>query len=83
VYKIHVLYDDNPIALCEQVRVKLHSEYNILGIRPLLKGDEPKSNQDGAAFYPWFHVHAIDNALPSKAVIDQFQSGMEATMFQC
>jgi hypothetical protein len=24
--------DSNPIALCEQVRVKLHSEYNILGV---------------------------------------------------
>jgi hypothetical protein len=55
--------DDNPIALCEQVRVKLHSEYNILGIRPLLKGDEPKREQDGATFYPWFRVHAIDNAI--------------------
>jgi hypothetical protein len=55
--------DDDPVALCEQVRVKLHSEYNILGARPLLKGDEPKSEQAGAAFYPWFHVNAIDNAI--------------------
>jgi hypothetical protein len=55
--------DDNPIALCEQERVKLHNEYNILGIRPLLTGDEPKIEQDGAAFYPWFRVHAIDNAI--------------------
>jgi hypothetical protein len=28
-----------------------------------LKGDEPKSEQDGTAFYPWFHVRAIDNAI--------------------
>jgi hypothetical protein len=55
--------DENPIALCEQVRVKLHSEYNILGIRPLLKGDEPKSEQNDATFYSWFHVRAIDNAI--------------------
>jgi hypothetical protein len=55
--------NSNPIALCEQVRVTLHSEYNILGIRPLLKEDEPKSEQDGTAFYPCFHVRAIDNAI--------------------
>lgn len=55
--------DDKPIALCEQERVKLHRDYNILGIRPLLEGDEPKSKQDGVAFYPWFHVRDINNAI--------------------
>jgi hypothetical protein len=55
--------DDKPIALCEQERVKLHRDYNILGVRPLLEGDEPKSKQDGVAFYPWFHVRDINNAI--------------------
>jgi hypothetical protein len=55
--------DDNPIALCEQERVKLHSKYNILCIGPLLKGDKAISERDGAAFYPWFYVRAIDYAI--------------------
>lgn len=48
--------DDNPSDLCEQERVKLHSEYNILGIRQLFRRHEPKSEQEGAALTPGFMV---------------------------
>jgi hypothetical protein len=47
--------DSNPIALCEQVRVKLHSSTISWVVGPLLKGDELECGQNSST--TWFRIH--------------------------
>lgn len=55
--------NDKPVALCLQDHIKFHGEYAILGVRPLSPNDAPKQQQDGIAFYPWFQVLDINDAI--------------------
>jgi len=56
-------HDDTSIAMCTQERNKFHREYSIMGVRPLMPGDAPKSTENGVLFYPWFRLLDINDAV--------------------
>jgi len=70
-------HDDTSIAMCTQERNKFHREYSIMGVRPLMPGDAPKSTENGVLFYPWFRLLDINDAVHGEFRIISVWNGNE------